>query len=256
MLLASGGGLILADYMPFSSVYLIMAAGLLPGIVTTIFTPEPEILGGTPRNLKEAVIAPLREYFKRSHAIWMLLFILLYKIGDTMAGAIATPFYLDIGFSKSEIGTVVKLFGFWATIAGAFTGGVLMLRLGINRSLWVFGVLQALSTAGFAILAHVGRSLPVLSGVIAFENLTGGMGTAAFVAFMASITDKKFTATQYALLTSLMGLPRALASSATGFMAKTIGWEGFFIVCTLVAVPGMLVLLKFAPWHPAPVAEN
>ena len=121
--------------------------------------------------------------------------------------------------------------------------------MGINRSLWIFGVLQALSTACFAILARIGYSIPALSGVIAFENLSSGMGTAAFVAFMASITNKKFTATQYALLTSLMGLPRALASSVTGFMAKNIGWENFFIGCTLIAIPGILLLLKFAPWN-------
>ena len=123
-----------------------------------------------------------------------------------------------------------------------------MLRLGINRSLWIFGVLQALSTACFAILARIGHSIPMLSGVIAFENLSSGMGTAAFVAFMASITNKKFTATQLALLTSLIGLPRALASAITGFMAQSIGWEGFFIFCTLAAIPGMLLLMKFAPW--------
>jgi PAT family beta-lactamase induction signal transducer AmpG len=128
---------------------------------------------------------------------------------------------------------------------------VIMLRMGINRSLWVFGVLQAISTAGFALLARVGHSVPLLSGVIAFENLSGGMGTAAYVAFMASITNKRFTATQYALLSSLMGVPRVLASAPTGFLAKQFGWEGFFIACTLIAVPGMLLLLKFAPWRPA-----
>jgi PAT family beta-lactamase induction signal transducer AmpG len=158
---------------------------------------------------------------------------------------------LDIGFSKTEIGAVVKLFGFWATFVGSLIGGVMMIRLGINRSLWVFGVLQAISTAGFALLARVGHSVPLLSGVIAFENLSGGMGTAAYVAFMASITNKRFTATQYALLSSLMGVPRVLASAPTGFLAKHFGWEGFFIACTLIAVPGMLLLLKFAPWRPA-----
>ena len=166
-----------------------------------------------------------------------------------MASAMTTPFYLDIQFTKSQIGAVVKLFGFWATIAGGLLGGIMMLRLGINRCLWVFGFLQALSTAGFAILARIGNSVPALAAVIGFENLTSGMGTAAFVAFMASITDKRFTATQYALLTSLMGIPRVMASAPTGFFAKHLGWEGFFIFCTLIAAPGMILLLKFAPWH-------
>ena len=249
MLLASGGGLIMADYMDFSMVYLILAGCMLPGIMTTLLTPEPETPAGTPRTMREAVIDPLVEYFSRKGALWILAFILLYKVGDTMASAMTTPFYLDIGFSKSEIGAVVKLFGFWATIAGGLAGGIMMLRLGINRSLWVFGFLQAASTAGFAVLANVGYSVPLLSAVIAFENLSSGMGTAAYAAFMASITNKKFTATQYALLTSLMGIPRVIASAPTGFLAKNIGWETFFIACALVAIPGMLLLLKFAPWN-------
>jgi PAT family beta-lactamase induction signal transducer AmpG len=228
---------------------------MLPGIITTLLTPEPEINVGTPRTLKEAVVDPLVEYFSRRGALWILAFILLYKIGDTMASAMTTPFYLDMGFSKSEIGAVVKLFGFWATVTGGLAGGIMMIRLGINRSLWIFGFLQALSTACFALLASVGYSIPLLSGVIAFENLSGGMGTAAYAAFMASITNKRFTATQYALLTSLMGVPRVLASAPTGFLAKNLGWETFFIFCALIAIPGMLLLLKFAPWNSGVAAE-
>ncbi len=248
MLLASGGGLILADHISFLAVYLIMAACMLPGVLTTMLAREPVVPVGTPRTLKEAVIDPLADYFARQEAIWMLAFILFYKIGDTMAAAMTIPFYLDLGFSKTEIGAVVKLFGFWATMGGTLLGGVLMLRMGINRSLWVFGFLQGVSTACFALLARVGYNIPLLSGVISFENVSSGMGTAAFVAFMASITNKKFTATQYALLTSLMGVPRVVASAPTGFLAKQIGWEGFFIFCTLVAIPGMMLLTKFAPW--------
>lgn len=251
MLLASGGGLIMADHMPFKIVYLIMAFCMLPTVVVTFMTPEPDISEGTPGSMKEAVIDPMVEYFSRNGAVWILAFILMYKIGDTMASAMTIPFYLDIGFSKSEIGAVVKLFGFWATIAGSLIGGVVMIRLGINRSLWIFGFLQGISTAGFAVLARIGHSIPALSAVIAFENLSGGMGTAAYVAFMASITNKKFTATQYALLSSLMGIPRVMASAPTGFLAKNMGWEVFFIACALIAIPGMLLLFKFAPWTSA-----
>lgn len=247
MLLASGGGLIMADHMPFPAVYLVMAACLLPGVVTTLLAPEPETPAGTPKSLKEAALEPLIEYFNRSSALWMLGFILLYKIGDAMATTMTTPFYLDLGFSKSEIGAVVKLFGFWATIAGSVVGGILMIRVGIRRSLWIFGFLQAASTGCFAVLARIGNSLPLLAGVVTFENLSSGMGTAAFVAFMASITNKKFTATQYALLSSLMGVPRVMAAAPTGFLAQFLGWESFFIFCALIAVPGMLLLLKFAP---------
>jgi PAT family beta-lactamase induction signal transducer AmpG len=250
MLLASGGGLILADHMPFFMVYQIMAICMLPGVVTTLLAPEPKVDEGTPESMKQAVFDPLIEYFSRRGALWMLAFILFYKIGDTMASTMTIPFYLDIGFSKTQIGAVVKLFGFWATVAGTLIGGVIMLRLEINRSLWIFGFLQAVSTAGFAVLARVGNSLPLLSTVIAFENLSSGMGTAAFIAFMASITHKKFTATQYALLSSLMGVPRVMASAPTGFFAKNMGWVSFFIACTLIAAPGMLLLFKFAPWNP------
>ena len=249
MLLASGGGLILADHMSFRNVYFIMAGCMMVGVVSTILTPEPDVPAGTPRSIWGAVVEPFVDYFSRRGALWMLAFILMYKIGDQMASAITTPFYLDLGFSKTEIGAVVKLFGFWATLGGAFLGGVIMLRLGINRSLWVFGALQAVSTTGYAVLAHLGHSIVGLAGVITFENLSSGMGTAAYVAFMASLTNKRFTATQYALLSSLMGVPRVLASAPTGYLAEHLGWFNFFIFCALIAIPGMLLLFKFAPWR-------
>ena len=249
MLLATGGGLILADHMPFSMVYAIMAACLLPGLITTLMTPEPAIPFGTPRSMREAVMEPFAEYFQRHNALWILAFILLYKIGDTMAGSMTAPFYVDLNYTKTEVGTVVKLFGFWAIMGGSLSGGIVMLRIGISRSLWIFGVLQAVSTAGFAVLSLIGHQVSALAAVIAFENLSAGMGTAAYAAFMASITNKKFTATQYALLTSLMGVPRVVASAGTGYLAENMGWTGFFIFCTLIAIPGMLLLLKCAPWN-------
>ena len=242
MLVASGGGLILADFIPFRAVYLSMSGIMLIGVVTTLLAPEPEMPEGAPRTLREAVIQPFLEYFRRRDALLLLLFILLYKVGDTMASHMSTPFYLDLGFSKTEIGAVVKLFGFWATIAGGLLGGIMILRLGIYRSLWWFGVLQGVSTAGFALLAQVGYSLPALAAVIAFENLSGGMGTAAYVAFMASLTNKKFTATQYALLSSFMGIPRVLVAAPTGYLAEFLGWFSFFVGCALVALPGLALL--------------
>ena len=247
MLLASGGGLILADHISYTMVYQVMAACLLPGILVTLLAPEPGTPAGTPQTLAEAVIAPLTEYFRRDGAVLILIFILLYKIGDTMAAAMTTPFYLDIGFTKTQIGTVVKIFGFWATMIGGIAGGVLMLRTGIRHCLWTFGILQALSTAGFAFLAAVGNSITGLSAVIAFENLSSGMGTAAFAAYMASLTNKKFTATQYALLSSLMGIPRVVAAAPTGYLAKHFGWIAFFLFCTAVAIPGLLLLYRIAP---------
>ncbi|MES9899784.1 MAG: AmpG family muropeptide MFS transporter [Sedimenticola sp.] len=242
MLLASGGGLIMADVMSFTAVYLCMAGIMLLGICTTFFAPEPEASEGSPRTLRDAVVLPFVEYFRRNDAVVILLFILLYKLGDTMASHMTIPFYLDIGFSKTEIGAVVKLFGFWATIVGGLVGGVFILRIGTYRALWGFGILQGISTAGFAVLALVGNSLPGLAAVIAFENFSGGLGTAAYIAFMASLTNKKFTATQYALLTSFMGVPRVIAAAPTGFMAEWMGWFSFFMFCALIALPGLLLL--------------
>ncbi len=242
MLLASGGGLIMADFMSFRSVYLVMAGIMLGGVATTLFSPEPDEPQGQPRTLREAVVEPFVEYFGRRDALLILLFILLYKIGDAMAQHMTTPFYLAIGFSKSEIGTVVKLFGFSATILGGLLGGVLILRLGIFRALWSFGILQGVSTAGFALLALLGDHLGGLAAVIAFENLSGGMGTAAYIAFMASLTNQRFTATQYALLTSFMGIPRVMAAAPTGYMVESMGWFSFFLFCTLIALPGLWLL--------------
>ncbi len=256
MLLASGGGLILADHISFRAVYLIMAACMLIGVATTLATPEPEPLEGVPKTIREAVVDPFLDYFSRSGAWWILAFILMYKIGDQMASAMTTPFYLDMGFSKSEIGTVVKLFGFWATLAGGFIGGAAMLKLGIHTSLWIFGILQAVSTAGFAVLAHLGHNTPGLIAVVSFENITGGMGTSAFVAFMASLTNKRFTATQYALLSSLMGVPRVIAAMPTGFMSKYMGWSPFFLFCTVIALPGLLLLFKFSSAAAASASSN
>lgn len=249
MLLSSGGGLIIADKLSFQTAYFMMAACLIPGILTTLLCREPQIEVEPPKTLHAAVIDPLRDYFSRPNALWILAFILFYKIGDTMASAISTPFFLDIGFSKTEIGWVVKVFGFWATVGGSLIAGVLMIRMGISRSLWIFGFFQAITILGFAALAHIGHSVSVLSLVIAGEHLSAGMGTSAFSAFMASITNKKFTATQYALLSSLMGIPRVLAAAPTGFLAKLLGWQYFFVFCTIMAVPGMLLLLKSASWN-------
>lgn len=249
MLAVSGGGLILADHMAWSQVFFIMGACMIPAIVATVFSPEPVVHEAAPRTLRESVVEPFKEYFSRDQAWLMLVFILLYKVGDNLAAALTTPFYLDIGFSKTEVGTIVKLFGFWATLLGGFIGGVILLKTGINRALWLFGFLQMVSTAGFALLAARGHDLFLLGAVISFENIASGMGTAAFVAFMASLANKRFTATQYALLSSLMGVPRVLLSSVTGFLATSLGWFWFFALCTLIALPGMVLLHRFAPWR-------
>lgn len=222
--------------------YRIMAASMMACVVVTLLAPEPQLPEGRPRTLYEAVVLPFRDYFARQGAWLILAFILLYKLGDTMASAMTTPFYLDLGYTKTEIGAVVKLFGFWATIAGGTLGGIWILRAGMHRALWVFGFGQMVSTLGFVILAYYPLNVGALATVVAVENLTAGMGTAAFVGFMAALTDRRFTATQYALLSSLMGVPRVLLAAPTGWFAQWLGWPGFFLLCVVIAIPGLVLL--------------
>jgi MFS transporter, PAT family, beta-lactamase induction signal transducer AmpG len=172
----------------------------------------------------------------------------LYKLGDNMATALATPFYLDLGFSKTEIGLVAKHAALWPAIFGGLVGGVLMIRLGINRALWLFGLVQLLSILGFAYLASQGAILWLLAAVIGFEYLGVGLGTAAFTAFIARESSKTFAATQFALFTALAALPRSLANATTGVLVETVGWVEFFLLCAVLAMPGMLLLFWVAPW--------
>jgi len=248
MLVSGACALWLADHIPWRQVYTVLALAMLIGVLTTFLAEEPSGCGTPPRTLREAVLEPFKDFFHHSGAVLILAFILLYKIGDAMAGSMTTPFVLEMGYTKSEMAAVVKTFGLAALLGGSLLGGALMLRLGINRALWLFGLLQSLSILGFAWLAQAGRTLPGLASVVAFENLSFGMGTSAYVAFMARLCNRRFSATQYALFTSLMGVPRVLASTPTGYLAKCTGWPGFFIFCAAAALPGMLLLLKVAPW--------
>ena len=245
--------LILADHLPWSRVYWITAAFMLPGIAMTVAVSEPALRRSGPRTLAEAVVEPFREFVRRDGwraAFFVLLFVVLYKLGDSMATALATPFYLDMGFTKSEIGLVAKNVGLWASVLGGMLGGLWMLRLGINRGLWVFGVVQIVSILGFAWLAYAHRpDLWILAGVIAFEALGAGLGTVAFTAYIARATDPRYTATQFALFTSLFAVPRTVVNASTGWIVDHIGWFAFFVLCAVLALPGMALLLRVAPWH-------
>ncbi len=242
-MLASGAfALYLADQIPWGEVYKWLALMMLPTFFFTLIAPKEGTENVAPRDLKTAVIGPLVEFFTRPGALLMLSFIWLYKVGDSMASNMTTPFILDIGYSKTDIATVAKTFGMIATMSGGLIGGVLMLRMNMKWSLVLFGILQAVSTLGFSFLPHLPLAVSSLALVIAFENLASGMGTAAYSAYMASLTNKQFTATQYALLTALMGVPRVILSSPTGYMSKVMGWEMFFIFCTVIALPGLLLL--------------
>jgi MFS transporter, PAT family, beta-lactamase induction signal transducer AmpG len=245
--------LILSDLLPWSSVFLVTALFMLPGIAMTLLVAEPPLTQGTPRTLREAVIEPFHEFITRSgwrDALLVLLFIFLYKLGDSMATALATPFYLDMGFTRTDIGIIAKNAGLWASVVGGMLGGLWMVKIGINRGLWLFGVVQLVSILGFALLAWVHQpDRLLLAFVIAFEALGVGLGTAAFVAFIARATDPRYTATQFALFTSLAAVPRTVVNASTGWIVAYTGWFNFFLLCTLLALPGMALLLRVAPWH-------
>ncbi len=249
-LLISGAlALILSDQLSWRTVYALMAALMLLNGLVTYLAPEPEERPIAPQTLKEAIWGPLRSYFQRSGAVEMLCFIMVFKLADAIAGTMTTPFLLDIGFSRTDVGTVNQAFGLISTIAGTLAGGGIIARIGINRSLWIFAFLQAFSNLAFAGLALMGPHYPAMVAAIGIENVCGGMGTAAFIAFMMSLCDKRFTATQYALLTSFMAVSRVIAGVPTGFMANALGWPMFFTVSVLGAVPGILLLPRFAPWN-------
>jgi PAT family beta-lactamase induction signal transducer AmpG len=246
MIIAGAGALVLADILPWSGVYQIMAGMLALGIVGTLLVPEKEFAISLPKSLRESVIEPFRDFFQQRGALVMLLFILLYKIGDNMAANMNVTFILSQGYTKTEYAAIAKGLGMLATIVGGILGGALLLRIGIMKSLIGFGVLQALSTAAFSALDGTGHSEFTLSWVMAFENLASGMGSAAYLAFMGSLISVRFTATQFALMSSLMAVSGSLFAMPTGFMAKHMGWSGFYVFCALIAVPGLLMLPKIA----------
>ncbi len=243
MLVSGAFALYLADQIAWSDVYKWMALSMVPAVLFTLIAPKETHHVKIPSNMMEAVVGPLKDFFTRKGAWIVLLFILMYKVGDSMAANMTTPFILQLGYSKTDMATVAKGFGLVATIVGGLIGGVMMLRFNMKWSLISFGILQAVSTLGFAMLPSLPMQLSSLALVIAFENLASGMGTSAYAAYMASLTNKQFTATQYALLTALMGIPRVILASPTGKMAEVLGWETFFVVCTAVAVPGLLLLI-------------
>ena len=200
----------------------------------------------------DAVFRPFLEFMQRQGWIAILVFILLYKLGDAFAGAMANPFYVDLGFTKTEIASVTKAFGLASTLAGLFLGGLMVSRMPILWALVICGVLQAASNLMFAVQAAVGNDIAVLSVTVAVENVTGGMGTAAFVAYMSRLTNIAFTATQYALLSSFMAVGRTFLSSGSGFSADSLGWVGFFIASAFVAIPGLVMLfwmMRALPTH-------
>ena len=244
--------LILADVFSWELVFFITGLFMIPGIILTILIKEPLLKTMPPKTIKEAVIEPFMEFINRKgikEACFILLFIFLYKVGDSMATALATPFYMDLGFSMTEIGIIAKNAGLWASIIGGILGGIWMIKLGINRALWIFGFMQMLATLSFAWLAISGNDPLILAITVGLEFFAAGLGTTAFIAYIAKTTNPRFTATQFALFTSLAAVPRTITNASTGYLVEIFGWHNFFIFCFFIAIPGMILLIKIAPWN-------
>ena len=263
MLAAGAGAISLADVLSWSQVYAVMAGLVLVGVATVLLSPEPREpaaaeAGAPPAGLSAAagwlygaVVAPFAQFMRRDGWVFILLFIMLYKLGDAYLGVMANPFYVEMGFTKQEIAAVSKVFGLGATIVGGLIGGAIVYRHGIRRALLVGGVLMAASNLVFAAQAAVGHSVPMLMVTIAVENLTGGMGTAAFVAYLSSLCDVAYTATQYALLSSFMAFARDVLSASSGWLADQVDWVAFFLISTALAVPGLVLLVWMMRRFPA-----
>jgi PAT family beta-lactamase induction signal transducer AmpG len=244
--------LILSDLISWTMTYWIVAAFMAVGLITTFIIKEVSDDALAPHTLRDAVIEPFREFINRDglkSAMAILAFMFLYKLGDNMAVALQTPFYLDMGYSRTEIGSVAKAAALWSATAGGILGGVLMLRLSINRALWIFGFVQIFSILGYIWLSTAGHTLVGLFAVVSGEYLGVGLGAIALTAYIARATSLAFTATQFALFSSFIAIPRTFVNASTGFLIESMGYTHFFMLCTLVAIPGMLMLFVVAPWR-------
>ena len=245
MLVSGAGALILADqWLGWSATYWLMAALMGVGMLATWFVVEPAPVGAAPQSLDEAVAKPFAEFFSREGALALLVLVVLYKLGDAFAGNLTTTFLLrGPGFSLTEIGAINKGFGLAATILGALAGGALMAKMRLYHALLVFGILQAITNLGFMLLAASGKSYALMVTVIGLENLCGGMGTAAYVALLMALCDRRFSATQYALLSALSAVGRVYVGPGAGYLVAGFGWTQFFFFTFLIALPGLALLM-------------
>ena len=254
MLVSGAGALVMAEYYGWFAAYAAMAALVGVGAVAVLFYGEPagsaEAVARTRHDLagwlRQAAVEPFADFFARNGvgtALIILLFIVFYKVGDALLGAITSPFYVSLGFEKPEVATIVKTYGLAATLAGVLAGGAIVRAVGLLRGLWICGIAQMLSNLVYIAQVQAGHDPLMLAVTITVENLTGGMGTAAFVAYLSSLCNLNYTATQYALLSSFMAQARTLLSGFAGLIQQEVGWVQFFMFTTLVAVPGLLLLL-------------
>lgn len=243
MLASGAGALYMSVYLSWTAVYTLLAVSGLIGMATILFVKEPlKITRPRGHFFKEAVIAPIKDFLSRDGWFLILLFIMLYKLCETTLGTMTAPFYTELGFSRAQIATVAKIYGVLATIVGGIAGGALVVRFGIMKSLVVCGILQGLSNLPFAYLATQGDSMLWLSISVISDNMASGMATSAFVAYMSFLCNTAYTATQYALLSSIMALPRDLLSSGSGWLADRMSWPMFFTTTALFSLPGLFLL--------------
>ncbi len=245
MLVSGGLALWLADrFLGWQATYWLMAALLIPCIIATLLAPEPNDAIPVPRSLEQAVVAPLKDFFCRNNAWLILLLIVLYKLGDAFAMSLTTTFLIrGLGFDAGQVGMVNKSLGLFATIIGALLGGVLMQKLTLYRALMIFGILQGVSNAGYWMLSVTDKNMCTMAGAVFFENLCGGMGTAAFVALLMTLCNKSFSATQFALLSALSAVGRVYVGPLAGWFVETHGWPTFYLFSVFAAIPGLLVLM-------------
>ena len=249
MLVAGGASITLAAASSWAFVNLMLALLYLPFMVLTVLAPEPGVLPPPPRSLREAVWGPFVGFLAQHRALEILGFVVLYKLSDNLTQSLTGPFLVQTGFSDFDVGVARTTIGQAAAIGGTFLGGLLTDRMGLGRSLWVFGVLQLVSNLGYAAVAQVGANRPLMYAAQAFEHASSGLGSGAFGVLLLRLTQKRFSATQYALLSSLFTLPRVLAGPVTGVLADVMGWRDFFVLTLAFGVPGMLMLARFVPWH-------
>jgi len=256
LLVASSGALILADQIGWRETYLVLAGLMGAGVATVLLSPEPKIIGGVPKSMAEAIGLPLFELFRRPGIFGILGLIILYKVGDAVAGSLQTTFFMgELGFTASEVG-YVKGVGIFATLIGALAGGLAMTRLGLLGSLLIFGGFQALSNLSFMLLAWIGKSYLALAASIIVENVTGGMGTAAFVALVMSLCDHRYTATQFALLSSLEAFGRVFSGRPSADVVALVGWGQFFFLSFLLAIPGLWLVWRYRGLIPQEATEK
>jgi PAT family beta-lactamase induction signal transducer AmpG len=250
--LTSGAlALVLSDHFPWHTVFLIMAACLSIGLITVFFAPAPEIIVSPPKSLEEAIVEPIVSFFKKPGAVEILLFVILFKAADTMATSLLSPFLVELGFTNTDIGSVNKVWGLIVSLLGGLVAGAVIPKWGVYKSLWIFGIMQALGNSVFVALAIHGKSYLLMVASIGVENFCGGLGTAALVAYLMGLCEQKFSASQYALLSSLTAVARTFLASGSGFLVSQLGWPRFFMFAVLLATPGLFLLKRLGRFEKA-----